>query len=186
MSLQCDYIRKLFDDYISGNLSYKQKKLVSTHLKTCKACKKEYNKEFIMIDTMKNIPLFSCPKNVVKKIEDQTYNKHKEEAFWRKYLDWIFINKLRPITIGLALAIVIVMVTLIPFSPLENHQQPDSTEYSTQEIRKAKKEAEWTLTYIGHIINENNKEAVHNVLLDRFPKIIRESLKNSINIIGGK
>jgi len=186
MNLQCNNIYKLLNEYINDTLSYKQKKIIFAHLKTCDACRKEYNKELTIIKAMKNMPLFPCPENVVRKIESQTYNKSKEKTILAKCFHWIFINKLRPITIGLA-AVVLVVIILIPFYPL-NDSQKDSEEtmYTTEEIQKAKKEAEWTLTYIGHVLNENNKKAVNNVLLDRFPKIIRESLKKSINILGGE
>jgi len=186
MNLQCDSIRKLFDEYINDTLPNKQKKLISDHLKNCNDCRKEYNKELKIIKTMNDMPLFPCPEKVVQKIESQTYKKYAEKPVLNKIFHWIFINKVRPVTIGLA-AVVLAVVILIPIFHV-NDSRKDSAEtmYSSEEVQKAQKEAELSLAYIGHIINENRKEAVNNVLLDRFPKIIRESLKNSINIIGGE
>ncbi len=186
MNLQCDSIRKLFDEYINDTLPNKQKKFISDHLKNCDDCRKEYNKELKIVKTMNNMPLFICPENVVNRIERQTYNKYAEKSILKKCFHWIFINKIRPVTIGLA-AIILAVVIVVPLFHVNNSSKKSAEiMYTSEEIQKAKKEAELSLSYIGHIINENRKEAVNNVLFDRFPKIIKESLKNSINIIGGK
>jgi len=186
MNLQCDSIRKLFDEYINNTLPDKQKKLISDHLKICDDCRKEYNKELKIMKAMNDMPLFSCPEKVVKRIESQTYNKYAEKSILNRIYHWIFINKVRPVTIGLA-AVILAVVIVVPLFHVNNSSKNSvKTMYTSEEIQKAKKEAELSLSYIGHIINENRQEAVNNVLFDRFPKIIRESLKNSINIIGGE
>lgn len=188
MSLQCDYFRKLFDDYINNDtLPAKQKKLITVHLKTCDACRKEYNKELKIMKAIKDIPLFHCPHRVVQRIENKTYGKNKEVNIISRLFNWIFISHIKPISIGMATAIIIIIVTLSPFSPFtHSRNEVEETMYTTEEIKKAKKEAELSLAYIGQIFNDENKKAVNSVLLDRFPKIIRKSLKNSINIVGGE
>ncbi|MFO7891638.1 MAG: hypothetical protein R6V04_15020 [bacterium] len=136
---------------------------------------------------MKDMPLFPCPQKVIQRIENQTYGRNKNQTIISQLFNWLFIYKLRPITIGLTAVIIIIIVAVSPFSFLNDSKRDvEETMYTAEEVKKAKKEAELSLTYIGHILNEKNKKAVNNVLLDRFPEIIRKSLKNSINIVGGK
>lgn len=58
--VKCRATKILLQEYIDGNLTEKDTKLVAAHLQDCAACRKDYRQTLDMIDLLKDIPVSSA------------------------------------------------------------------------------------------------------------------------------
>lgn len=186
MNSQCKKIHFLFENYLNSTLSVKEMKTVKDHLKSCSDCRRELIRESKIIKSIKEMPLIECPENIIQQIEAETFRKKRTLLFPGQIFSWSGSGSLKNLSLGFAAAIVLVLVIFKPFNIIKKQPLPENSMFTENEIKEAKNKAKISLAYIGSILNKSEKMIIDDVLLDNFPKIIKNNIKKSIPILGGK
>lgn len=182
MNAPCEDFRMLFEPFLDGGLSKRERIRVKKHLKACPACRSELDREREVVDLLSALPEAKCPENVVRKIEEETFGREKKKSYIKR---WVFGGqRFRWGTLSVGVAVVAVIILLV-VQPLGDRSQPDRVQYSQEEVQKAKDEAKWSLAYLAKVVGETERNVVEDVLLKDVPSTLRKSIRKTIPIFGG-
>ena len=179
MPLMCHEIRIMFEDYIKDGLRHSDRKHFQDHLGRCEDCRNEFEKEQKVIQCFINLPQFQCPERVNRAILKETVFKEKRKFYsYIKNLETHFNWRIASISFA-----VLGMVGVLVFSPFkENISIPAQTNYSTEEIQKARQQVKWSLTYTAQKLQKTENKAIEEVIIQNSPKTIRDAIKSTVPI----
>jgi predicted anti-sigma-YlaC factor YlaD len=182
MNAPCEDIRTLFESFLDGGLSKRERIRVKKHLKACPACRSELEREREVVDLLSALPEVKCPEGIVQKIEEETFGREKKKSHIKR---WVFGGqRLRWGTLSVGVAVVAVIILLV-VQPLGDRNQTNQVQYSQEEVEKAKDEAKWSLAYLARVVSETERNVVEDVLLKDVPSTVRKSIQKTIPIFGG-
>ena len=135
------------------------------------------------VETLAALPTLPCPERVIQHVNETIKSEVKGKSFSiiknRKHrftLDWK--------SAALGVAIIIVFMISIQF-PFRDKSTPTQTQYTEQDIRKAKKALKWSLVYMAQKIKKSEKTVVEETLYDFLPKTVSNSIRKIIPILKG-
>lgn len=180
MNRRCEDMQSLFDLYMNGGLSRKQRTILEDHLASCDECRHALAGERDIAEALRTLPLVECPDRVVERIERSVFplaEVHREptQRRWHGF-QWATVS------VGLAAAAVAVFMLLGPMGDRVDIAQEEFTE---EQIQDARQKAKWSLSYIADVMNQKEKEVIENVFLKDLPTNVRKSIKHSIPILKG-
>jgi hypothetical protein len=129
----------------------------------------------------KDLSTYKCPKSVTHEILRMTVKQEKRSL--RDLFDFPIRWK---VGTGLAGAVAIVILALI-FSSREKAVQPMQATVTEAEMQRAKDQLKWSLAYTSQLLNQSEKKALHEAVMDELPKTLRNTLEKAVPIFkGGK
>ena len=179
MQLICHEIRMMFEDYIKDELRHSDRKHFRHHLDQCEDCQNEFEKEQKVIHCLTNLPQFQCPERVNRAVLEETIFQEKRKFYSSiKNLETIFNWRIASISFA-----VLGIIALLVFSPFkEENTIPVQTNYSMEEIQKARQQVKWSLTYTAQKLQKTENKAIEEVIIQNIPKTIRDAIKSTVPI----
>ena len=180
MNRRCEDMQSLFDLYMNGGLSRKQRTILEDHLASCDECRHALAGERDIAEALRTLPLVECPDRVVERIERSLFpmaEVHRKPSGRRRHgFQWATVS------VGLAAAAVAVLMLV---EPLGEKAELAQEEFTEEQIQEARQKAKWSLSYIADVMNQKEKEVIENVFLKDLPTNVRKSIKHSIPIFKG-
>ena len=126
-----------------------------------------------------SLPAHKCPKNVTHEILRMTVRQEK-----KSFRDLFDVPIPWKISTGLAgaVAITILVVLVTPRNKVESPLQSTVTD---AEVQHARDELKWTLAYTSQLLNQSEKKAISEAVMDELPKALRNTIKKTVPIFKG-
>lgn len=124
MAKECKDIKELLSEYLDECLTDHSVKEVEDHLSKCKSCKSELKYLIKTINTIKNLPKYPAPSNILVSI-----NKKIEE---RKTL----FQRIIPVGLKISLGSVALILISLLVLQLYRYDYPEIKKTETRELRK--------------------------------------------------
>ena len=187
MNSQCQNIRSLFDRFLDGDLQDSDASRLKKHLEECPACSSELQKDHDIITMFELLPELSCPEHVLRNIEAATLDQERAGfsigRLKTAFSSFVF-SRWRLVTVGAALAIVILMIARYPVT---RESEPLPVEYSQEEAHRARKTAKWSVVYATEKLGTAGKKVIGETMRTQLPSTIKRSIQNvSLPVTGGK
>lgn len=182
MNTPCREIRLLFDGFLDRDLGRKQRSRVKKHLKGCPACRSLLAEERRVVDLLAGLPEQRCSERIIRRIEAATIDREEREPLSGKVRMVVESFHWRTVSVGVALAAVVLLLVI---RPLMYREEPVQPPYNEEEVLKAQAEAEWSLAYVARKINRTERDVIEEVLLKDLPKTVRKSIRSTIPLFKG-
>lgn len=174
--MNCQECENLMDEFFQHQLAVNSKKRIRKHLNICSSCRKTYHDYKNVIQVIQNLEIQSCPDEVVDNVFD-ILNLDRQSNY---QLSWItkfaeYLSRYR-FKIGLAGAVVMIIVSMILVYPIINPKPPVNQQYSNAQVELAKDEVKLALAYFNEITSRTQKIIEEQVL----PKQVIAPMKSSI------
>ncbi len=174
--MNCQECQNLADGYFHHELSFKIKKQVRTHLKSCSDCRAEYLHDEKVLKEIKGLKIQPCPDEVTERVF-QILNLADEKrvhfSFIEKSIN--FFSRYRwKVTLAGASAVIIFLMVII--YPKINQQADVRHQYTEAEIEQATNQVKLALAYFNEVTSRTQKILEQQVL----PQQIIEPMKSSI------
>lgn len=188
MNQQCRKTRSLFGPYLDGDLGPRAIRRVDGHLGDCPGCRSELQAERQVADTFAALPELACPARVDQRIMERLVDEPRKRSFFERLGPILGSPGWKTVT-ACAAALVVVML----FLPVST-QSPVGTEASLggedgeishQEAYQARQHAKTSLAYVAQLIQETETETVNDVLSNKLPKAIRNTLQRVVPVTKG-
>jgi predicted anti-sigma-YlaC factor YlaD len=170
---ECKDVRNRLDLLFDRETDALTRAEIQRHVSGCKACRAETERLRNTERLLKGFPRVKCP---------DTINRAIARAVVKRGPQW---NRFRPSWRTVLIAAVLILF-LFGVRPLGKNGSPEPA-YSETEIRKAREEAKWSLTYVGQVLNRTNRRVVADAILNQLPESLRKGITSAIpGIQGGK
>lgn len=125
------------------------------------------------------LPKQKCPKHVTQEILRMTVRQEKRslQSLFDISLPW-------KISTGFAAAVAIAVLAFL-ISPKKDIQQPVQAAVSEDEVQRAKDQLKWSLVYASQLLNQSEKKAFSEAVMDELPKTLRNTLKKTVPLFKG-
>lgn len=183
MNVQCRDIQTQLAAFIDGDLPKAERTRVGEHLAACPVCRSEHEKLRQVTEGLRTMPEVACPERVVRKIEMVTVKPKQADSVRTKRASWWSFSRLKPVYLGVALMAIALVVVV---DAVRNRDQTEIPTFSQEEALRMREEAKLSLAYIAQVMNKTEKNIVEDVLLKDIPKAVRNTIKNSMPLLGGK
>lgn len=178
--MNCEEFENLMDDYFHHRLTLKSKKQARKHLKLCSNCQKSYYDYKTVMQEIQNLAIQSCPDEVV----DNVFNilNLDQQSNYRiplvsKFVE--FLPRYR-FKIGMAGAVVTIIVAMIFIYPRINNQSSVNQPYSEAQIEQATDQVKLALAYFNDITNRTQKIIEEQVLPQQVIAPMKSSIQTAI------
>ena len=174
MRQKTHHIDEQIDAYIDGELTGKQRRAVTRHLKVCESCRRKWQEKRILSINLRTLPFQSCPERVVERVMQQVQTAQQPKRWW--LVPWPFQ---RPafvwrLATGLTAA---ALILLLIIRQVNQKISPPQHRYSPEEIAQAKMDVEQTMEYLSAVIELTQQTIEQEVV----PKKIMEPLKRGLH-----
>jgi anti-sigma factor RsiW len=186
MNQQCRKTRSLFGPYLDGDLGSRATRRVDDHLEECSACRAELEAEQQVADVFSALPEFSCPERVTRTIVKRLEEEPRERRLFARLGQLLGSPGWKTVTAcAAALVVVMLFLPVAPESPVDRKASLDDGRITHQEAYEARQEAKTSLAYIAHLIENTEEKTVNDVLINKLPKAIRNSLQRVVPVKTG-
>lgn len=128
----------------------------------------------------RTLPNYKCPKNVTHEVLRMTVKQEKRSL--RDLLDLPIPWKIGAGLVGAA-TIAVLAVLLDPQSGVMHPRVRDTV--TEAEVQRAREQLKWSLAYTSQLINQSEKKAIHEAVMDELPKTLRNTLERAVPIFKG-
>jgi len=171
------HIDEKLDAYLDGELSRRQRRLVTRHLKECQSCRQQLQEQRDLSLQLRTLSLQSCPEHVIERVMQRIQPSDQTEKWWLEIFQRPAFNWRLATGFAVATATVIFLVLW----PFEREQSSLQHEYSPEEIAQAKLDVEIALGYIAEALERTEKTITEQVL----PKQVVKPLKKGLHAAFG-
>ena len=182
MKRKCEQFQAVLDGYDVPGPAWLNRWRMAAHRRRCPDCAALWEKDQEVQHFLKTLPVLVCPEPVTQRVLAVTGADQKDRVAVRPSSHghrWR-IAMAGAAVIFSALAILFVVEESNPLSP-----PTDNTQYTAEEIKVARAQAQWSLAMAGRKLHQAEKEAVEEVFLNELPQSLRYSLKKSLSMIKG-
>jgi anti-sigma factor (TIGR02949 family) len=176
MRTQCSEVRANLDRFLDGDLPDPERARFAAHIEACPECREELQSERQAMEAIEGLPRLTCPDHVIRRLEKTVAVQDRGPSFAERFGDLIKGLRWRPLAAALPIAAAALLLVLL--RPGEN--TPGSAPYSDEEIRKAEKQATWTLTFVAQTINSAQEKTVEELVRESLRSMIRTRLRDAV------
>jgi len=179
---RCTYIKDLIERFFDGETNKKENREIQRHIKVCESCRKRIVLNQDISELMTKLPEIKCPDSVTQSIfAGITEDSRKKNMSLSEELHQLFTWK--NAVVGVALSAAIVFLVIKPYRATSI--VPTESAYEQNKIEEAKKQALWSLSFIGSKMNKSEMKAIKEVFYNNLPKTVTKSLEQSVPILFG-
>lgn len=182
MNTPCDDMQSLFNRFLDGSLTRREKSCLKNHLKMCPSCRFDLQREQEIIDSLKTLPVLKCPDKVSRRIKDLIFGEESRISLQERLFMFAGNHHWKTLSFGF---VVISIIAIVVLNPFVNKETAVPIQYSQEEALKARDQAKWTLAYISDTMRETKKDVLEDVILKELPKSVRKTLRNSVPLFRG-
>jgi len=178
--MNCKECETLMDDYFDRSLSWKKKKLVSEHIRSCQGCSESFQEYEKMLKSIQNIEIKKCPDEVVDSVFDiininEKFSRRK--SVFDRINEILFLN-LRQVGIAGAAAAVFLFVLLI--TSHIDRTVPIQQQYTTQDVEQATDQVKLALAYFNQVTSRTEEIIEKEILPQQVVRPMKSSIKTAL------
>lgn len=180
--MTCQEFNNLMFDYTEGHLPSKQSKAIEAHLQQCHKCKIAFSQYKDIIQKLHQLPNLKCPDTVVEKVFNSIPITDTKIPLSTKIYQ--SISRRLSWKIRFAMGVAVVIFCILVFYPGQEKIEYDQQIFTTEEIEKAKKDAELALGYFHYYVAKTEQVIENQVITNSLIKpitTIKKALKPSLN-----
>ncbi len=174
--------RSVLDDlelYLEDALTPERRAEVDRHLGQCDFCCRCLDKERELIRLLSALPVQKCPEEVVHSIEKFTLHRNLVQ---RRLHPWIY--SLRWPSIAFASALCLFLSWMVMRSEKKTDARFQHA-FTQEDILHARKQAKQGLTLTAQIVANAEKNTFKNILYDRIPRAVLDSIEKTVKTLKG-
>ena len=146
--MNCNEYENLITEYLENRATPSQRNQMESHLSECEKCRELAEKERAVIEQLSKIPLEQCPDEIITCVMESI--QEHGMSFWKRIHSWLMPGpSMRYGVVSLAGSLVILMLVLFLYIPLQHRQSMNEVKYSQEEIRQATTEVRLALAYFA-------------------------------------
>lgn len=177
--MTCQEFNNLMFDYIEGNLSSKQNKVIESHLQQCHKCKTAFHQYKDVVLKLHKLPDLKCPDTVVEKVYNSVPIMKTEIPFLTKIYQ--YISRRLSWKIRFAMGVAVVIISILSFYSGQEKKVYDQQIYTAEEIKQAKKDVEIALAYFNYYTTKAEKIIEKQIIPNYLFKPIKKAFKPIFN-----
>jgi hypothetical protein len=159
--MNCQTFEQYLVDYLEGTLSSKDTCDVDAHLQQCVHCQTLLAQEKAISEKLQQWPKLTCPESVIEEVFFEI-DARQPHVSWKTSIQWWFAPE-HVWKIGVAAAIIVVLVVVKFLYLGGDASQIQQIVYSAEEVEQAKKDIELTLAYVHHYTKKTSNILEHQL-----------------------
>lgn len=178
--MNCQECQNFVDEYFHQELSFKIKRRIRVHLKSCQNCQNTFHEYEKILREIQNFEVQPCPDEVTERVF-QILNLADEKKIHFLFREKIvnFLNRYRW-KVALAGATAIMILFMILIYPKINRQIDIKQDYTEAEIDQATDQVKLALAYFNEITSQTQKIIEEQVLPQQVIEPMKSSIKSAI------
>jgi len=186
--MNCEECENLMDEFFHHELSFKVKRQIRGHLKSCPKCQAVSQEYDNMLQELRSLEVHRCPNVVVEKVFDilnLAEGPGYRISLLEKFVEFLNRYRLRTGLVGAAVLIILAMIIIYPRLSQKPHVKQ---QYSEVQIEQAKDQVKMALAYFNEITSRTQRIIEEQVLPQQVIKPMKSSIRTAIKplIDGGE
>ena len=182
--MNCKECENLIDDFVDSSLSWKNRKLISEHLKICHDCSERFRKYEKMLKSIQNFEMKKCPDEVVDSVFDiLSFNekpRHVKSVFDR-INEFLFMNSRQ---LGIAGVTVIAFFFIFLIHSKINQPSLIKKQYSVQEVKQATDQVKLAFAFFNQVTSRTEEIIEKQILSQQVLRPMKSSIKTAFRGVG--